>query len=149
MQWPDDEKAAEVQQDLQPLFDMFPDGELSVPDGLFDEGAAAPLSNGTVHALPWEFVATAPVRRRGAEVDPRSFTIRGVTIVHDETQTFRRYVDWAAVWAQLGISSGRGESDERAAVDETKDRLVRDQRFLDPSGVDVTEQLLGGGEPLD
>ena len=143
MQWPDDETAARIQQDLQPLFERFPDGELSVPDGLFDEGAAAPLSNGAVHALPWEFVATTPVRRRGVDVDPRTFTIRGVTIVHDGTATFRRFVDWAGVWAQFGNSSGRGESDERAVTNQFNQLPARDQRLHDPSGADVTEQLFG------
>ena len=49
--------------------------------GVFDEEPAAPLSNGTVHALPWEFVATTPVQQQGFARDPRTFTIRGVTIV--------------------------------------------------------------------
>lgn len=143
MQWPDDETSERIRQDLQPLFESFPDGQLLVPDGVFDEEPAAPLSNGTVHALPWEFVATNPVQRQGIAQDLRTFTIRGMTIVHDGTETFRRYVDWAGVWAQLGKSSGRGESDDRALFNQFNQLPAPDQRLLDPTGADVTELLLG------
>ena len=143
MQWPDDEISGLIAEDLQPLFEQYPDGQLLVPDGVFDEEPAAPLSNGTVHALPWEFVATTPVQRQGLAREPRTFTIRGVTIFHEGTETFRRYVDWAGVWAQFGTSSGRGESDDRALINQFNQLPARDQRLLDPTGADVTEQLLG------
>ena len=40
-----------------------------------------------------------------------TIVVRGVTIVTGtgDDAVFRRYVDWAGVWAQLGVSSGRGE----------------------------------------
>lgn len=148
--FPDDEIYTMVADDLGPLLEAFPDGTFGVPDGIFEEGAVMTLSNRppdspsdvtpTVHAVPWEYSATVGVRRRGEVVDPRVVTIRGVTIV-DVSGGFRRYVDWAEVWAQLGVSSGRGESDSRSRS-RSDDQPVRDQVFLAPNGDDVTEQVL-------
>jgi hypothetical protein len=142
--WPDDEIFGLVQSDLQPLFELYPDAVLAVPDGVFEEGQSGPLSNGSAHAVPWELAATATVRRQGEEVEPRTFTIRGVTIVQtaQDRPLFSRYVDWAGVWAQLGVSSGRGESDARSRTNRLNDAEARDQSFLDPSGADITDQLL-------
>lgn len=144
MQWPDDEVFALIGEDLQPLFAMFPDGVLSLPDDVFAEAEIATLSNGTLHATPWEFTATAAVRRRGDPVDPRTFTVRGVTVAElgVEPPVFRRYVDWAEVWAQLGMSSGRGESDSRSRTNRFNSLEARDQFFLDPAGEDITDQQL-------
>jgi hypothetical protein len=147
MPWPDDEIFGLVQEDLQPLFELYSDAVLAVPDGVFEEAPGGPLSNGNAHAVPWELAATATVRRGGEEIEPRTFLIRGVTIVQTagDQPMFLRYVDWAGVWAQLGVSSGRGESDERSRTNLNNNAPARDQSFLDPSGNDVTEQLLGPG----
>ena len=88
------------------------DGRLVLPDGL-DELSRAPLSSGSIHAVPWEFHGIATVSRRGVE-GQKDVIISGVTVVTDgEPREFRRYVDWANVWAQLGVSSGRGEETEQ------------------------------------
>ena len=89
------------------------DGRLVLPDGL-DELSRAPLSSGPIHALPWEYRGTAAVSRRGV-AGSKDVVISGVTVVTDrgEQREFRRYVDWASVWAQLGVSSGRGEDTEQ------------------------------------
>jgi hypothetical protein len=122
--WPGDHDAFQaVRMDLAPLLEAYPDGEFFVPEGL--EGLLdEPLANGVATAVPWVYVATTTtqVRLRGEPIS-RTIEIHGVTITQGvgDDAVFRRYVDWAGVWAQLGISSGRGE-------------LPDEQHFLGPDG---------------
>ena len=108
--------------EIQPAYD----GRLMLPDGL-EELREVPLTSGPVHAVPWVYFGTATVSRRGVE-GPKDVVISGVTIVTDreDGRLFRRYVDWASVWAQLGVSSGRGEDTQQT-------RLGPDLRELDES----------------
>jgi hypothetical protein len=115
-----------VAEDLAPLEAAYPGGTANLPADLEDL-AEQPLTNGVFTAVPWEYEAIVAVSRRGVPEDPRTVRIRGVTIVEEqegEDAVFRRYVDWAGVWAQLGVSSGRGESGGSMS-------------FLDPNGVEV------------
>ncbi len=119
-----------VAEDLAPLRAAYPDGELFVPDGL--EGLIdEPLSNSVASLVPWEYVATVTISLRGEPAAERRIVIRGVTVIQGkgDDAVFRRYVDWATVWAQLGVSSGRGEA-------------VEVQHILGPDGV---EQHAGRG----
>jgi hypothetical protein len=130
IEWPTGPGFDEVDADLQPLREAYGEGELFLPDGLEDV-ADTPPSNGLTRVVPWEYkvtvgdIARAPARLRGV-VEERTIVIRGVTLVQGEGEAAvcRRYVDWAAAWAQLGVSSGRGE----AGV----------MRFVDPTGEEVT-----------
>jgi hypothetical protein len=118
-----------VAADLGPLVATYPGGVPTLPEGL-ERLAEEPLTNGTVTAVPWEYTGFTEERLRGQEQQPREVTVRGVTIVEGdgEEAVFRRYVDWAEVWAQLGRSSGRGESDDPGQ--QAANPIV----FLDPSG---------------
>jgi hypothetical protein len=122
--WPEGEAFDKVLEDLGPMIKAYAiDPErtdpadnresLQLPEG-FEELPDDPLTNenGTTHAVPWVFSGLAGARQRGEALEGRPVTIRGVTIVQtlaDGTEVFRRYVDWAGVWAQLGRSTGRGE----------------------------------------
>jgi hypothetical protein len=108
-EWPESDVFAGVREDLAPLADAYGPGTMFLPDGL-EELSERPMSNGSIHAVPWEYHVGAPSSRRGGEIRV-DIVIRGVTIVHGAgpEATYRRYVDWAGAWAQLGISAGRGE----------------------------------------
>jgi hypothetical protein len=124
--WPahEDGPFFEVEQDLLPLLDAYPlaEGEgddpnvahrlrLRLPDDQFVEGEEIAMSNDHASAVPWEYVASAPIQLRGLVVAQPQITIRGVTVLSGpaDARVFSRYVDWAGVWAQQGVSSGRGE----------------------------------------
>ena len=130
-EWPNDDGGpfTLVDIDLAPLREQYPGGELFLPDGL-DDLVEAPASNGFTTAVPWQYTAPATVSQRGVEIPKlQTITIRGVTLVQGEGDQaqFRRYINWAEVWAQLGTSGGvRGEFDK----DEP-------QRFLDPDGREI------------
>jgi hypothetical protein len=135
---PLDDFAPMVAADLGPLMETYPGGTPTLPEGL-ERLAEEPLSNGAMTAVPWEYTGTAAVRLRGEGQPNREVTIRGVTIVEGEGENavFRRYVDWAEVWAQLGRSSGRGESDD--PTQQTANPIV----FLDPTGTPIDGSPLG------
>jgi hypothetical protein len=148
--WPDgDEIFSAIEHDLLPLIDAYPPDEdeaggdpedeelrliahhnrLKLPDGLFPEDEIVRLSGADIDAVPWEYtVPAAPMNRRGRVDHTKPLTIRGTTITHPSRdsgeQVFRRYVDWAGVWAQLGVSAGRGEDGEQ-------------QLILGPDGVEI------------
>ena len=144
--WPstDEPLFVEIVDDLKPLIVAYPPPDFDPENSPDDEASRAitlsrlrlpdelfsvPLTNDVAAAVPWEYVVdTAPVNLRGEVVAEKRITIRGVTLVHgpEDQRVFRRYVDWAGVWAQLGVSTGRGEAGD-------------DQRFLAPNG----EQLRG------
>ena len=124
--WPAHEEGPffEVEKDLHPLLGAYPLAEdeegdpevahrlrLRLRDDQFVEGEEVAMSNNLAAAVPWEYVARAPIQLRGLVVAEPQITIRGVTIVSgpEGSRVFSRYVDWAGVWAQQGVSSGRGE----------------------------------------
>jgi hypothetical protein len=124
--WPahDEGPFFEVEQDLLPLFHAYPpvddeEGDplvahrlrLRLPDDQFVEGEEVAMSNDVAAAVPWVYMAAAPIQLRGLVVERQQITIRGVTVVSGppDSRVFSRYVDWAGVWAQQGVSSGRGE----------------------------------------
>ena len=76
--------------------------------------------------MPWVYVTTTTQVRLRGEPLTRTIEIHGLTIAQGAgtDAVYRRYVDWAGVWAQLGLSSGRGELDE-------------EQRVLGPDGVEL------------
>ena len=124
--WPahDDGPFFEVEQDLLPLFHAYPPGDdeeddplvahrlrLRLPDDQFVEGEEVAMSNDLAAAVPWEYMASAPIQLRGLVVERQPITIRGVTVASGpaDLRVFSRFVDWAGVSAQQGVSSGRGE----------------------------------------
>ncbi len=128
--WPLDDEGVfrQVEMDLAPLREAYPGGELFLPDGL--EGLIEePLSNAVASAVPWVYVTTTTQVRLRGDPSTRTIEIHGLTIAQGDGDeaVFRRYVDWAGVWAQLGLSSGRGEFDDG------------EQHVLGPDG---TEQQL-------
>jgi hypothetical protein len=127
-EWPSDDGGpfTLVESDLERLRETYPDGQLFLPDGLEDL-LEAPASNGFTTAVPWQYVVTTAVFQRGRPI-AQEITIRGMTLVQGEGEQaqFRRYINWAEVWAQLGTSGVRGEFDE----DEPPS-------FLDPNGREI------------
>jgi hypothetical protein len=101
-----------VRDDLRPLVDEFGEGQMFLPDGL-ESIIEAPMSNGLLNAIPWEYHVTAStVRHRGTPV-AQFIVIAGATILQRDSEESDpvcwRFIDWSAVRAQLGVSAGRGE----------------------------------------
>jgi hypothetical protein len=121
--------------DLKPLRDEYPDGTAEVPEDLMQLVATQDLDDDP-RVVGWRFTVREDIRQRGVPAAEVFLEVNGVTIVFgppdadDNELVLRRYVDWADVWAQLGVSSGRGELDP-------------DQDVLDPANLPLAEQNQG------
>lgn len=128
-----------VSQDLADGFAGIFDGQGGVlPVGRFAEEAVGTVSD-TVSVLAWEW----PVRHvgplQGTPATHRELTLRGVTVIErrssvidrgdtvierEETEAdgnllFSRYIDWLALYAELGaLSIARPQVDDRRSIPE-------------------------------
>jgi hypothetical protein len=129
---------AVIFQDLQPLFREYAGGFALIPDDLRSL-VSLRNENDNPRIVGWEYRFDGAIHQRGKPKLEKEVVIAGLTIVHGdpngppEELVLRRYVDWADVWAQLGVSAGRGELDE-------------DQEVLDPENLPPAEEP-GEGEP--
>src|SRR4051794_20105869 len=75
------------------------------------------ITGGQFTAVEWAFRGEHTSEFAGIPATNREVTIHGVTIVRQrgDTTTFRRYVDWSAVMAQLGVSASFRPAYERIA----------------------------------
>ena len=108
--------------DLRPLFDAYPGGTADVPEDLEPLVSTRDLDDDP-RVVGWRYTVPWTIRQRGVPAAEICLEVNGVTIVFgapdapDEELVLRRYVDWADVWAQLGVSSGRGELDPQVVLD--------------------------------